>query len=267
MKDSVTKFAKYGGRALRGFSSAAIDLLFPAACPHCGRDSPQATRERDWSHPELCAECQTAIPVVERPACVRCGAPVGPHLDSKLGCVHCRRDRFAFEGVINLGAYDGVLRDACLKAKLDLGQPLAAAMARLLWERRRDELKAVGADIVLAVPRYRWHRLQRHHNTSETLGRLLARCLHVEFSGPILRKVRATPAQSTLSSHQRRTNLQGAFRVRDPRDLAGRTALLVDDILTTGATADEVSKPLRRAGVQRVVVAVLARGLGRPKTW
>ncbi|MCH7988719.1 MAG: ComF family protein, partial [Planctomycetes bacterium] len=117
--------------------------------------------------------------------------------------------------------------------------------------------------LVVPIPQYWTRRFQRSHNPAETQGRVLAHRLQVEFHTHILTKVRMTPVQSSLTASQRRTNLRGAFRVRRASELKGRSVLLVDDVFTTGTTANEASKVLRTAGAERVVVAVSARGLGR----
>jgi ComF family protein len=183
-------------------------------------------------------------------------------LNSENGCVHCRSDRFLFERVTALGAYDGALRGACLACKQPDGNVIAAAFARLLFERSQSFLSAAGIEVVVAVPRYWLHRVVRPHNAAETLASVLAGRLAAKFRRNALIKVRKTPAQTDLPPTRRRKNLRDAFKVFQPRYVKGRTVLLVDDILTTGATANEASRVLVGAGAKRVVVAVLARGLG-----
>ncbi|MEX1096485.1 MAG: phosphoribosyltransferase family protein, partial [Planctomycetales bacterium] len=122
--------------------------------------------------------------------------------------------------------------------------------------------RAADAACVVPVPHHWTDRLRGRPNAAETVALVLARRLRVEFAGSILCKTRRTPAQASLTPAQRRTNLRRAFRARG-RIPAGITVLLVDDILTTGTTAHEAARHLRSAGAERVLVAVLARGLGR----
>lgn len=211
----------------------------------------------------LCAGYRdAAAPVIEN-SCRRCAALVGPHLVTSAGCVHCRRDRFAFEGVIRLGVYDGLLGSACLRTKHPRGRPLAAVLAGLLWERDRAVFEAADIDVVVPVPQHWSGRFLRGHNAAETIGEVLASRLKVDFFRHILSKVRRTPAQTSLPPSRRRSNLRGAFRVRGRSPLAGETVLLTDNILTTGTTANEVARMLWRGGAERVIVAVAARGIGR----
>ena len=123
-------------------------------------------------------------------------------------------------------------------------------------------MKTIGIDVVAAIPRFWLQRLVRRHNAAETLASALAGRLGVRFRRSALVKTRKTPDQTELPPTRRRKNLRGAFKVYLPRAVAGRTVLLVDDVLTTGTTANEASKVMRRAGAKRVLVAVLARGIG-----
>ena len=143
------------------------------------------------------------------------------------------------------------------------GHALAAALARLLWERQQKTFEQDGIDLLVAVPRHWTRRLTRDHDTPQTLGEVLARRLKVRFGRHILAKVRRTPAQAGLPPSKRRVGPKRAFQVRSSSRISSGTLLLVDDILTTGSTVNEASKALRRAGARRVVVAVLARSLGR----
>jgi predicted amidophosphoribosyltransferase len=136
-------------------------------------------------------------------------------------------------------------------------------LGELLWQRHADALRSAEVGCVLPIPHHWSERFTRAHNPAATLARVLARRLHVPAGEHILRKARRTPPQTTLTATQRRTNVRGAFIVRRPAVVAGTTVLLVDDVLTTGSTSHEAAKVLRRAGVARVVVAVLARGLGQ----
>ena len=240
-----------------GICRAGLKFVYPETCPLC--DVELARQDGfDTSHPFLCSACRQAVTPDVGNTCLRCGSPVGPYVDTSNGCSNCASNRFSFESVIKLGLYEDRLREACIRGKSPGSEPLMAAVANLLWEQERNAFHQAGVDLVLPVPRYWMQRITRPHNPAATLARVLARRLKVDFSTHILCKTRKTPDQSSLSSQQRRMNLRNAFRVRGTSRLAGLTILLVDDILTTGTTANESSKALRRAGAKRVVVAVAA---------
>jgi ComF family protein len=141
-------------------------------------------------------------------------------------------------------------------------EPLATALGRLLADQVAEVFAESPPQLVLPVPQHWWSRTTRGHNPTETLGRVVARRLTAEFHPHLVVKTRRTPAQSRLSPTGRRDNLRDAFVVRGRERIAGRRVLLVDDVLTTGTTANRIARLLRSAGAQTIMVAVVARGLG-----
>ena len=208
----------------------------------------------------LCAGCRAGLLQTAGDWCKQCGAPVGPYLSDAGSCMSCRNDRFAFEQVIRLGIYEDPLRAACLRGKQRGSEGLLAALADLTWERTSARFVEQKIDLVLPVPHH-WSQFLRPHNPAEILAWRWSRLLNVECAPFLLRKSRRTPAQTRLNPTERRRNLRNAFAA--PRSLEGATVLLVDDVLTTGTTAHEASRTLKRAGAKRVVVGVLARGIGQ----
>jgi ComF family protein len=248
-------------KLLAHLGSAALRFLFPPVCPLCHAETKWTVRDVQGRAvvPVLCAECSGAVRPPAGNRCGRCGLPVGPFVKTDDGCWHCRRQDFRFDRVIRLGLYDDAMRDACIRAKAPMQSPLAAALANLLWLTERADLESIAADVVVPVPRYWAQRVARKHHSAETIARVLAKRLSCPFSRTLLRKVRWTPDQSDLPRVLRRDNLKDAFRAWPSwRSLAGRTVLLVDDILTTGTTAHECARALRKAGATRVIAAVLA---------
>ena len=248
-------------RAVGGLWRAGCDFLYPPACPICAAPIERSAESRETHR--FCKGCQRDIQPDDLDACRRCGAPVGPYLDVHSGCGHCRDERFAFDSVIRFGVYEGLLQRACLMMKQRNGVSLAYGLVNRLWAMREEELRNVSAAVVTAVPRHWTGVFQRKHHAAETLGKALAKRLSLPFRDDPLRKVRRTPRQLSLMPTKRRTNLRGAFSAELSDDLQGTTLLLVDDVLTTGSTANEASKALRKAGAARVVVAIIARGLGK----
>ena len=248
-------------RWLIHFLRAAYRFVFPPACPLCGAEMGSLTLRYNNRRvtPILCPTCAEAVsPKADNP-CQRCGKPLGPYVLSEDGCVNCRTREFRFERLIRFGLYEEALRDAVIFGKSPHAQPLSAALANQFWLTQRDQLAAENIDVVAPVPRFWTRRLWHDHNQSETLARVLARLLRVRFGRTLLHKMRFTPDQSDLNAADRKQNLKNAFAVWFGRwSLRGKTVLLVDDILTTGTTANECAKTLLRAGAKRVVVAVLA---------
>ncbi|MBS0264410.1 MAG: ComF family protein [Planctomycetes bacterium] len=247
---------------LRAWARGAADFIYPPACRLCTADLPETDLTAEPGAP-FCASCRSQLLAWRGTSCIRCAAPLGPYLDPQKPCIFCRNDTFAFERVFRLGVYDTILATACLRAKSAHGESLAAGLADLLWECEGNNLEQVGIDVALAVPPHWLKRWTAAHHAAETLASVWARKLKVPLAPHILTKRRWTRPQSRLPPAERRQNLRDAFRVEAAADLRGATVLLADDVLTTGTTAHEVSKLLLQAGAGRVVVAVIARGLGR----
>jgi ComF family protein len=153
------------------------------------------------------------------------------------------------------------MRDAVLAIKHAPAEPLAVGLIELLWSVRCRELAQLGATVVVPMPMHWIRRLERGANAPEILADRLARRLAVPMR-PLLARRRHTVPQSSLAPQARLTNLRNAFGLRSGRDCRGARVLLVDDVLTTGATCCEASKVLLRGGAASVAVAVLARAEG-----
>lgn len=265
-----TEIWQHSIRLAERVSTSVVDFVSPPVCVLCDVDL--AIDERPVDRTLFCDCCEEKLkPLSGQHVCARCGAPAGPHLNVETGCVHCQRDRFAFERVFSLGVYSDAMRDACLKAKNPSGRLVALGLAKSLCKHFGDQICEQNVDFVMPVPRH-WsqklisRQLLSSYSSSETLAGFVSHCLKAPMLGHILRKTRRTASQSSLPPSKRRTNLRGVFRVGSlltpmKRKLEGATVLLVDDILTTGSTAHEVARVLKKSGVSRVLVAVVARGI------
>jgi ComF family protein len=159
---------------------------------------------------------------------------------------------------LRLGVYDGLLRIVVLRLKDRRSEWLAELVADAWARASPDRFQALQLDAVVAVPLHPWRRLVRGYNQSEALARGLCGRLSLPLR-PWLRRVRHTPTQTGRPASARRANVRGAFAVRRGAVVAGRTVLLMDDVMTTGATASEAARALMSAGARAVTVAVLAR--------
>jgi ComF family protein len=174
----------------------------------------------------------------------------------------CKHPPLLFDRVVTIGGYQDNLRDAILRMKHPQHENLALAMGRLLWQKRFSELSGLGAEMIVAVPMYWTRRLVRGTNSAELLARCLGRKLGIPVRCRLLVRCKNTTPQSELPRRQRFYNMKGAFRVRSQRGLRGARVLLVDDVLTTGATGSEAAGVLKKAGASMVAVAVIARAQG-----
>jgi len=192
-------------------------------------------------------------------ACPRCALPVGPYADLDEGCSVCRGRSTGFDAAIALGPYDQEIRDLCLRLKHERNAWLAPWLSDLLVEARESALGRLPSDAwIVPVPLHRWRYWRRGYNQAEALADGLARRLDLPVHR-LLRRVVATPKLAELGLTARAQLMHGAFRARACPKLTGRTVLLVDDVLTTGATCGDAARTLKQAGAAQVVAVVIAR--------
>jgi ComF family protein len=188
--------------------------------------------------------------------------PVGPWADRRGGCSECRGRSLGFDAAIALGPYQGPIRDLCLRLKREANAWLAPWLAELLVEARPEVGREDGDPRVVPVPLHWRRQWERGYNQADELARGLSRRLGLR-KVHALRRVVATPVLARAGRTERARVMRQAFAPRRPSSIAGRTVLLVDDILTTGATCGAAARALKRAGAKRVVAVVIARAEGR----
>jgi ComF family protein len=206
----------------------------------------------------VCAHCLGGVtPLVGEHFCSICGTPFlnRTSLDELSRCGLCRLGETRFDAAFAFGEYDGILRRLIQIFKYDGVQPLAGPLSRLL---ARAVPRSQRFDMVVPMPLHWLRRWKRGFNQAGLLSGLLAKQLGVP-SAPVVRRVKSTAPQAGLTVAQRRDNLSGAFRVRDRATVAGKQVLLIDDVLTTGATVNACAAVLKRAGARRVTVLTVAR--------
>lgn len=224
------------------FLSAAADWLFPPRCGGCGRLG---------SH--WCPECVASTQILHEPVCAHCGYPLPePHAE----CPACLPPTFAFVSARAWGGYAGALRRAILKLKHKRNRGLGVALSQPLAQQYPASWRVEG---VLPVPLSPRRVAQRGFNQVELLAVPLAQQLGLPLVSGLLQRQRDTLPQMDLDMQQRWANVNDAF-VASPQ-VAGRRLLLVDDIMTTGATLHAAARALRAAGAHSVYVLTLARTL------
>ncbi len=210
----------------------------------------------------LDADSWSRIVFLEDPVCDGCGAPWEYDPGPGVRCAACTARPRAFDRARAACLYDEHSRDLILKLKHADRTDLSGLLAR--WLSRAARPLLAEADIVVPVPLHRWRLLRRKYNQAAEVARPLARMHGLAFLPDALARVRDTETQGGKSASGRRRNVAGAFavspRLRDRLD--GRRVLLVDDVLTTGATAHACARALKAAGAATVDLAVIAKVRG-----
>lgn len=230
----------------------ALDLLFPRSCAACGGP---AGREFRY----LCWECVAAVRFIRPPFCDCCGDPLDGEVEGSWLCPACGSGRGfgrARSAVRYLGVIPGLIRDF----KYHRATWLAPDLAAMLEASYRVHYDAMGIDAVMCVPLFPARQRARTFNQAEVLARLLAARLGLPFVSGSVARVRNTKTQTHLTARARIANVSAAFKAIRPGRIAGRTLLLVDDVMTTGATVSECAAAIRSAGAAAVHVLTVARG-------
>jgi len=237
--------------AVRG---AVLDAVLPQLCLACSE--PIAT-------PGLCAGCWLRIAWIAAPICMCCGTPLEIASETARRCVPCTGTNPVLTRMRAALRYDEQSRSLVLGFKH--ADRLHAAPSFARWLAAAGEELLVDTDLVIPVPLH-WTRLAwRRYNQSAILARLVARAAGLPFLADMLVRRRRTPSQGELGRTARQQNVSGAFALarRHRARVAGKRILLVDDVLTTGATLEACARTLLRAGAQQVDALTLARVVRR----
>lgn len=240
------------GQAVGRCVAGAADLALPGICAGCRADV--------VSESGLCTECNVRLlSLVSLPYCPRCGATIGPNLPVRAeGCPQCPDPLPRFRRVVRLGPYTGPLRAAVRELKYRRDETLLRRLGELLAEGLSGAGLQTAPDMVLPVAMHWRRRIARGTDHARALARAIARPLELPVGGELVR-VRLTLPQVNLPRTRRIENVRGAFAARPAEAVAGANVLLVDDVTTTGATANAAARALLDAGAAAVALVVIAK--------
>jgi ComF family protein len=236
--------------AWRQAARLALDVALPTLCVAC---------REPVDGEGVCASCWAKLSFIAKPYCPRLGIPFVYDPGPELLSMEAIANPPAYARARAAVRYDDVARTLVHALKYQDRTDLAPAMGR--WMARAGRELIEEADALVPVPLH-WRRgWSRRYNQSGALARIIARQSGVKVASEALRRVRPTQQQIGLSRSQRASNVQGAFKVAHHRrsEIAGRRVVLVDDVLTTGATVDACARALLRAKAASVDVLVFAR--------
>ena len=233
------------------FFNKIIEFLFPPACPLC--DAPVSI------HGELCADCWSVFAWISGPHCACCGYPFPMDLDlpDDTMCPVCASGQNELDWIRSACIYDDVSRSAVLPFKHGGRVGYANFMSRaMIWSMR--DIENIDADIVMPVPLARGRLFKRGYNQATLLARPIARAIGVKMDVDSVRR-KYRPDMGHKNAHQRAENIRGVFTVVNPDAIRGRKILLVDDVMTTGATFAELYRVLKRAGANAIYGVTFCR--------
>jgi ComF family protein len=241
---------------LRSALDAVASVFFPAPCRVCGATLTSASRI------PICQRCLDSFVRVPTPLCLCCGRPfVSPVAADAIQplCRLCRGKQYAFERTRTFAIYDDAIGSAIQLLKYDqvtrLGDWFAARLA--------DVVAAEGdnfhVDVVVPVPLHPLRLRERGYNQAEIIARPLARRLKLDLGAYLLMRTKPRPVQFLLTRRQRWESVRGAYATREGVRVDKLRVLLVDDVMTTGATLDSCSRALLKAGAAAVIGLTVAR--------
>ena len=237
----------------RAWLEAAVGLLYPPHCAGCGVALGRTPAN-------LCRDCRRARVRLTGPRCAVCCQPYGGELTSSFRCMNCGDLEFSFEFATSAYRSRGVVRDLIHQFKYNRQVHLRHLLARMLCEGFRDaRLDDLRPDAIVPVPLHPTRKREREFNQAEVLALLAGRRLGLPVDD-CLRRTRYTLTQTHFHREERFGNLEGAFALKPGARVEGRVLALVDDVLTTGSTADACARVLREAGASAVIVITVARG-------
>jgi ComF family protein len=233
-------------RAVKGASRTVLDFALPARCGGCGTIVDNVD--------SFCTDCWRQIEWLGTGGCRVCGLPL-QSTDAEI-CGACLAKPPRLERMRAAVAYGDISRAIAIRLKharkVALARTMARYMAPLVAETEEER-------ILIPVPLHRGRLWKRGFNQSVIVARELSRRLNVPLSANALKRVKSTPPLKGLNMLQRRRTVSGAFRANPNANIRGRAVILVDDVLTTGSTADACARALKRAGAARVELVSWAR--------
>ncbi len=233
---------------------SVVDFALPPRCPGCGAITPE---------PHLfCLTCWSRLQFLGEPCCDRCALPFDFAIGNGGECAACIANPPDFDRLRAAVAYGDISRKVALRLKYGGRPGIAETLARLM-ERHAGQV-ADSRPWLAPVPLHRWRIWRRGYNQSALIATALARRLGLETRPDLIERTRATPPLRGMSPSERKATLRGAFQLpeRHRSSVQGRSILLIDDVYTSGATANACARLLKRAGAERVDILCWTRVLG-----
>jgi ComF family protein len=239
---------------MKAYVESLLELLYPEknTCFFC------ETHDEEINDRYICHDCEKTMKKIVPPLCIKCSKPIDMNAPEEL-CSDCRKHDHSFEMSRSVYAYEGIVKKGIYMFKYYNKPYFYRFFGRCLVDcmKRTDYCRF---DLVVPVPLHRSKLRIRGYNQSELLAKYISKNTDVPYVD-VLKRIKNTPKQSQVTKEERRKNLKDAFDIKSGKNesLTRKTVLLVDDVYTTGSTADECSKTLLKNGASKVYVITIAR--------
>ncbi|MCH7590564.1 ComF family protein [PVC group bacterium] len=230
------------------------DFVYPRYCEVCGE------AVRDYGCEYLCSRCLDKIEWIEPYRCLGCARSLPYEIRNQDECEWCRNLHLEFSSCRACAIYDGVIKDYMHALKYEKRLYLKGFLFRHIRRIMKNETNRVTYDMIVPVPMVRGRLLDRGFNQADLLAQSISSFLGVPVKKKALRRLHHRTTQARLNKHERVSMIQGAFSVPQKDVVAGKTILIVDDVMTTGSTLNECAKTLKQSSAKDVHVFVWARG-------
>ena len=239
---------------LKYYLDNLLNIVYPKICVSCRK--PLQNKAIDSC---LCVGCWQNIKRNIAPTCAVCGRQIRTKLPTNRLCLRCRKEKIHFDQAFSPCIYEGVIRNLIHRLKYQNKEHLSPLLARLLIEFIKQRgIKLNTFDLLIPVPLHNTRLRQREFNQAELLARRLAEEFHLNTSYSNLWRKHYRKPQMQLEKQDRWNNIKGCFSLRYPAEIKHKNILLIDDVLTTGATCSEAAHILKAAGAAKVCVLTLA---------
>jgi ComF family protein len=243
-----------------GWRESLLGLLFPNVCQVCHSHS--ASREEGY----VCTRCWSGpggVTFITEPYCETCGLPFEGDITHAFTCANCQDQAFAFRSARAAVRMSNTVQEVIHKYKYNYGLWFEPFLADLLLRAARPHITPAQYDLLVPIPLHWRKKYQRQYNQAERLARAVSRHTRVPVAPKALKRTRPTPTQTRLTRKERTENVKGAFKANPKICVKGLRIVILDDVLTTGATASECAKVLIANGAAQVDVWTVARGMLR----
>lgn len=241
---------------LKAWAEAGLTFCYPDVCQHC--HEARATRAEGY----VCADCWRQVRFIVPPMCDRCGLPFEGEIGSSFVCGNCHEMDLRFIRARSAVAAKGMVLEIIHRWKYQRALWFEPFLAGLLLREAVPALQEERWELIVPVPLHPLKQNEREFNQAEHLATHLSRASAVPADHRIIRRATPTRTQTQLSRKERTTNMRGAFAPGPAIErVRGKRVVLVDDVMTTGATTSACAAVLREAGATEVCVWTVARGL------